>query len=272
MGVGGPARWFVEVARRDALAATLAALRDSGAPWVMLGGGSNSLFEDKGFAGVVVRLTGEFRTIRMTEDRNVLEAGAAAPLSAIMNFARRQGLAGLEFGVGIPGTLGGALAGNAGAGGHDICSLVEAVEVLDSTGRGVVRRPGEFRFGYRQSELARDVIVSARLRLRPDSPETIQARIEEHLARRREQPLGERSSGCMFKNPPGEFAGRLIDRAGLKGTRVGGASVSSIHANFMINDGAATARDVAELMDFVRRRVRETSGVDLEPEVRWLRS
>jgi UDP-N-acetylmuramate dehydrogenase len=268
MGVGGPARWFIEVDRREALPPLLDLLRASGVRWMILGGGSNTLFDDAGYEGAVVHLGREFRFLEKTDLPNAIRAGAAANLSAVMNFARRNGLAGLEFCAGIPGNLGGALAGNAGTAAGEICALAETVEVLDGDLQPAVRRRGEFAFAYRKSDLAGDVILAATLRLRPDAPDAIEARIQQALAKRLEQPVGERSSGCMFKNPPGDYAGRLIDRAGLKGLRVGGACVSDLHANFMLNDGTATTADVLGLMSEVRARVLAQTGVALETEVR----
>lgn len=268
MGVGGPARWFIEVDERSALAPLLDLLRASRIPWVMLGGGANSIFSDEGFDGAVIHPGKGFRQIEATEHEHVIRAGAAATLSALMNFAKRRNLSGLEFCAGIPGTLGGALAGNAGAGGWDICTLADSVEVLDREGHPHTRKRGEFSFAYRISDLRNDVILAADLHLCPDTREAIVARIQKCLEKRGEQPIGERSSGCMFKNPPGEFAGRLIDRAGLKGHAVGGASISTEHANFMINDGKATATEILQLMDEVRSRVRSATGIELESEVR----
>jgi UDP-N-acetylmuramate dehydrogenase len=234
----------------------------------MLGGGSNTLFTDAGFRGAVVRLTGEFRSIESGPEPETIRAGAGAVLGAVMKFAQRHNLAGLEFGVGIPGCLGGALAGNAGAGGEDICSLADSVDVLDDKGAIVRLKRGEFSYGYRDSELRARVILGAVLHLCPDTPANIKARIDRHLSKRWEQPVGERSSGCMFKNPPGDFAGRLIDAAGLKGVRVGGVRVSEKHANFMVNDGSAQSAEIERLMGLVRDTVRERTGIDLEPEVR----
>lgn len=270
MGVGGPARWFAEAADREALRGLLALLRGGTTPWSMLGGGSNTLFGDAGFEGVIVHLGRGFRTIEPGPDAETVRAGAGANVSAVMNFAKRRGLAGAEFFAGIPGTLGGALAGNAGAGGEDACSIADEVEVIDSEGRETVRKRGEFQFAYRFSQLRDDVILGATLRLRADSMEAIEARIQKHLSKRWEQPVGERSSGCMFKNPPGDFAGRLIDQAGLKGLRIGGMRVSEEHANFMINDGSGTAAEIEQLIGEVRRRVMEKAGVELDGEVRFL--
>lgn len=272
MGVGGPARWFIEVEERGALAHLLALLGEAGVAWTMLGGGSNTLFEDRGFEGAVVHLGKGFRFIEADPAQpELIHTGSGALLSAAMNFAKRRGLSGLEFGAGIPGTLGGALAGNSGAGGADICSLAESVEVLDEDGAERTLARGEFGFSYRKSGLAGRIILAARLRLAPASREEIETAIQAHLAKRMEQPIGDRSSGCMFKNPPGEYAGRLIDAAGLKGLQVGGISVSNTHANFMINEGGGTAQEIRQLMEEVRRRVQEESGFELEAEVRWVR-
>ncbi len=268
MGVGGPARWFIEVDRRAALSPLLEALRTSNTRWMMLGGGSNTLFEDAGYDGAVLHLGMEFRAIAMGDSAETINAGSAATLGAIMNFAKKRGLAGLEFCAGIPGALGGALAGNAGIAGFDACSLADSVEVIDSAGNPATRRRGEFSFGYRHSQLREDVILGATLRLHPDTPEKIEERIRQNLSKRMEQPVGERSSGCMFKNPSGDYAGRLIDRAGLKGLRVGKARVSEEHANFMINEGGATTAEIKGLMNLVRAKVREQTGIELESEVR----
>lgn len=268
MGTGGPAACFVVVDRRDAMEPLVAALRGGGFRWMMLGGGSNTLFDDRGFDGVVVQPGRELRLIEEGPAPDLVVAGAGAILSAAMNFARKRRLAGLEFAVGIPGMLGGALAGNAGAGAGDVCSLVESVDVIDARGERLVRRRGEFDFAYRRSALRDDVILGATLRLSPDTPEAIEARVQANLAKRWEQPVGSRSSGCMFKNPPGDFAGRVIDRSGLKGLRVGGVAVAEKHANFMVNDAGATTADVLALMEEVRRRVAEISGVELDAEVR----
>ncbi len=271
MGVGGPARWLALVEEPAALAAAIKLITNSQMPWMVLGGGSNTIFSDEGWPGVVVKLGRGFRRIEAGPGPNQVSAGAAATLSAVGNFARRQGLAGLEWAAGVPGQLGGALAGNAGAGRGDICSDVVAVEVLSREGEPARLGREGFSYGYRSSSLRDWLILSATLQLEPDDPEAIRARVDAALAKRREQPLGERSSGCMFKNPAGDFAGRLIDQAGLKGLRVGGARVSEEHANFMINDGSATAADIEELARQVRERVRQQSGRELELEIRLIR-
>lgn len=268
MGVGGPADWFIEIGKKASLHPVLEALDEAGIRKLMLGGGSNTLFSEAGFRGAVIHLEGEFRTIELGPGPEVIRAGAAANLGAVMKFAQRQGLGGIEFGVGIPGSLGGALAGNAGAGGEDICSLVESVQVLGAGGVFEQLRRGEFAYSYRDSELRGRVILGASLKLCPAAPEAIKAVMERHLSKRWEQPVGERSSGCMFRNPDGGYAGKLIEEAGLKGLRIGGVRVSEKHANFMVNDGTARAEEIESLMNRVRERVRESTGIELEVEVR----
>ncbi len=271
MGVGGPARWFVTVDEPAALEPALAAVRAAGRPWMLLGGGSNTIFDDAGWPGAILTLGKGFRKLVRIEGTNRIAAGAAAPLAAVMNFAKREGLAGLEWAAGVPGQLGGALAGNAGTPAGEICAAVEAVEAFGRDGLRQTLRRGEFQYGYRYSSLRDWIVVEATLALTPDAHEAIQQRIDIALAKRMEQPIGQRSSGCMFKNPSGASAGRLIDEAGLKGLRVGGARVSERHANFMINDGGATAADLESLIEIVRQRVRARTGIELELEVRLIR-
>ncbi len=270
MGIGGPADWYIDIDRKAALVPVLNALQTAGVRHLMLGGGSNTLFTDAGFRGAVIHLGREYRIIEPGPGPDEITAGAAANLSAIMKFSQRRGLAGIEFGVGIPGSLGGALAGNAGAGGEDICSLAESVEILAGKGAVETLKRGEFSFSYRNSDLRGRTVLGATLKLRPAPAEEIKAAIDRHLSKRWEQPVGERSSGCMFKNPKGGYAGELIERAGLKGLRIGGVRVSEKHANFMVNDGTAQAGEIETLMNLVRTRVEEETGMMLESEVRWI--
>jgi UDP-N-acetylmuramate dehydrogenase len=268
MGVGGPARWLLTVQTTTALQPVLQSLNDARIPWMILGGGSNTFFVDKGYPGAVIQLGRAFRAIEPGPGPHRLTAGAGSNLSAVMNAAKRAGLAGMEWAAGVPGALGGALAGNAGTPAGDACTDVESVDVLDDAGRPQTLRQGDFHYGYRTSELSRFTILGATYRLRPDDPAAIQRRIDAGLAKRRTQPLGQRCSGCMFKNPPGDAAGRLIDAAGLKGLAVGGARVAAEHANFIVNEGGATAADIMALVGQVRRRVEQASGVKLELEIR----
>ena len=270
MGLGGNARFLAVADDPAALPAALGILRACGLPWMVLGGGSNSIFTDAGYDGVIVKLGRGFRAMRRGPGENQVTAGAAAPLSAVMNFARRESLAGLVGAAGAPGARGGAIAANAGAGPGDTCSLVDSVDLIDAGGHPRTLARGGFDFHYRWCELRAHVILGATLGLCPDDPAAIRTRIDAALAKRHEQPIGERCSGCMFKNPPGDYAGRLIDAAGLKGLRVGGASVSPTHANFMVNEGGASAADIEALVGQVRGRVRDRFGVELELEIRFI--
>lgn len=268
MGVGGPADWILEVGARGALAQALRILDEAKIERLVLGGGSNTLFEDAGFRGAVIVLEGEFRAIGPGESEDALRAGAGAILGHVMNFAKRNSLGGMEFCAGIPGTLGGALAGNAGAAGEDICSVTESVEVLDPSGEVRTLKQGEFAYRYRKSELKDRVILGATLKLTKEDPKRIKEKIDAHIAHRiASQPYGEQSAGCMFKNPEGNYAGKLIEEAGLKGLRIGGIQVSDLHGNFMVNAGAGTTEDIAKLIDYVRGEVRRRSGIELEREV-----
>lgn len=268
MRVGGPAAVFAVVATEEALERLVALLTCEGLPWHVLGGGANTIFREAGFPGVVIKLGRELHRIERGPGVDQVTAGAATPLAVVMNFAKRAGLSGLEFAAGIPGTFGGAVAGNAGTPDGYACDYVEAAVVIDEEGRRRVYPRGTFDYGYRWSQLREQIIVEATVGLRPDTPEAITARIKASLGQRRGQPYRSNCSGCIFRNPEGDSAGRLIDAAGLKGLRVGGAAVSADHANFIVNDAGATASDIEVLIERVRRRVRDRFGVDLELEVR----
>lgn len=238
-------------------------------PLTLIGFGSNLLVRDGGLPGTVILTAGVFGQLRWLDERRV-EAGAGVACAKVARQAARRQLGGGEFLGGIPGTIGGALAMNAGAFGHEIWSLVEAVETLSRGGR-VQRRPAaEFRANYRQLEgLNEEWFVSGTLRFDVDASTT--ATVRDLLARRNaSQPLGLPSCGSVFKNPPGDFAGRLIEAAGCKGRRRGGAYVSPKHANFIINDGSASADDIEGLMWEVQQLVAAHSGQRLETEVRIL--
>jgi len=270
MAVGGPADLVVDISSAESLARATKIFVESRMPWMILGGGSNTIFQDEGYRGALVRMKGELTRIEVLADEHLIRAGAGANVSRLMQTAKRAGLSGLEFFAGIPGTLGGALAGNSGAGGDDVCSVASWVELLGSDGKIERLERGDFSYGYRKSSLRDRIILGAGLTLTPDITDAIQSRIDAHLGKRMEQPLREQTSGCMFKNPPGDFAGRLIDQAELKNVSVGGISVSGIHANFMVNSGAGTADDIARLLELVAARVSENSGVRLETEVRLI--
>jgi UDP-N-acetylmuramate dehydrogenase len=238
-------------------------------PLLWLGLGSNLLVRDGGFRGTVIKLSGVLNDLQF-EAPDRVTAGAGATCARVARFAAEHGLGGVEFLAGIPGTMGGALAMNAGAHGSEIWDWVEFAETLDRSGRLRTRRRDELDVAYRRVALpANEWFVRARLVLPEDSAGEAGRRIRELLVRRAEtQPTGEFSCGSVFRNPPGDFAGRLIERCGLKGARCGAARISEKHANFIINEGGASARDLEDLIRLARQRVRAEFNVELDPEVR----
>jgi UDP-N-acetylenolpyruvoylglucosamine reductase len=265
--VGGPADLYVEPATEDDLAAVVAYCRRLGQSWFILGRGSNLLVRDGGFRGVVICLANvSFGRIEVDVDR--LRCGAGAKLKAVAIEAKRQALAGLEFLEGIPGTVGGALRMNAGAMGGAIFEVVQSVRVMDHEGRVQELRAREMGAEYRNCPTLRGCIaLAATLRGNPGPREAIEQRMNEYSRKRWQSQPAAPSAGCMFKNPASVPAGKLIDELGLKGARVGGAVVSAEHGNFLINDGAATARDVLALIEVIRQRARLERGIELETEV-----
>ncbi len=266
--IGGPAALYLEPESEADLAAASEAIGAAGIPFVVLGKGSNVLVADEGFAGLVLRLGRGFRWT--APDGARLRAGAAIPLPGLAGVALAQGLSGLEFGVAIPGSFGGAVRMNAGAHGAELSGVLETVELfLLHEGAPRTIAAAEAGFGYRRSELpAGGVVTAATVDLAPADPTEIRARMDEARDwRRRTQPLAEANCGSVFKNPPGQHAGRLIDEAGGKGLRVGGASVSTKHANFIVTSEGASATDVLDLIRTVQELVAARSGVRLEPEV-----
>jgi UDP-N-acetylmuramate dehydrogenase len=263
--VGGPADYYVEVADRSQLQALSHFCADNKLPLFPIGQGSNLLVSDGGLRGVVVRLRGEFE--KFSFDGEVLTAGAGTALPPLAKECAKRGLAGAEFMAGIPGTVGGGLMTNAGTPEGDLGKLAEAVEVLEE-GK-FVRWPREkLSFSYRHSNLTGKLVTAAVLRLTPGKAADIQALVEKQLTRRAErQPLGTYNCGSVFKNPPGDHAARLVEAAGLKGHRIGGARISPKHANFIENVEKASAKDVHALIDLARRSVKEKFGVDLALEV-----
>jgi UDP-N-acetylmuramate dehydrogenase len=265
--IGGPALLFAEPADPDDLRAALAFARAEGLPVHVLGGGSNTLFRDGGFPGLVVHLAGFGRLAR--EDDTIV-AGAGVRVSRLLAFCCRQGLAGLELLSGVPGMVGGAVWGNAGAWGGATADPLVWADVLTGTDP-IQRLPrAAIPFRYRSAGLpAGAVVLEAGFLLTPDDPGKIRRRISGFLVRRNaSQPLEFRSAGSIFKNPPGDFAGRLVEAAGLRGTRIGQAMISERHGNFIVNLGGAAARDVLALADLARERVRARTGIDLELEIR----
>lgn len=272
MRVGGPAEILFSPASEGELLFAVREAKRAGAPFRIIGNGSNLLVLDGGLPGLTIRLGEAFSKISV--DGNQIRAQAGALLSRVAAAARDASLTGLEFASGIPGSAGGGMAMNAGAYGGQLSDVFEGCRALDpETGIISALGPAEMALGYRESAaLSRGLIVTeAAFRLTAGDRTAIQAKMDDLSARRREkQPLNLPSAGSTFKRPEGYFAGALIEQAGLKGLRVGGACVSEKHAGFVVNDRNATARDVLDLIRLVQARVFEHSGVRLETEVRIL--
>lgn len=271
--IGGPAQWLVTPRSEDEVAGVVSTCEAAGIPWRVLGFGSNVLAPDEGLDGVTLLLADNFAAVEVLPG-GLVRTAAGATNAEVAAAARDAGLAGYEFASGIPGTIGGAAIMNAGAYEGQFSDVAVEVRCLvpsEGSWRVANVPAPEAAWGYRQSRMMREswVVLGATLQLRADSPAAIAARMEE-LRERREskQPLEMPSAGSTFKRPEGHFAGALIQEAGCQGLRVGGAQVSTKHAGFVVNVGDATAADVLALIAEVQRRVHETTGVQLEPEVR----
>ncbi|MBR1472123.1 MAG: UDP-N-acetylmuramate dehydrogenase [Lachnospiraceae bacterium] len=266
--VGGPAELFMTIPQREALFRVLDFLKEKDIPFFLLGNGSNLLVSDRGLSGAVLQLTGDFEQIGF--QGACVTAGGGASLMRLAARAAEHSLSGLEFASGIPGSVGGAIVMNAGAYGGEMAQVVESAEIY-FPGEGVrVLSCGEMRFGYRHSILKEKegVLLSVTLRLQSGEKKTIMDKIAELKEQRRQkQPLEYASAGSTFKRPEGAFAGKLIADAGLKGFSIGDACVSEKHAGFVINKGNAAAADIYSLIREVQKRVLQTSGYMLEPEV-----
>lgn len=289
MKVGGPAEYFATVTTTDQLLKLVRWARAAGLPYFILGGGSNILISDAGVRGLVIH--NRCRQVRLDQppccvypqdERPYLFAESGAAMAGVARQSVREGLTGLEWAVSLPGTVGGAVVGNAGAHGGEIKDSLEYALLIDEHGDVREFKVADFAYAYRDSTLKRlkplragfkPVVLSANFRLSYGDPVAIQEQASSYLShRRRTQPV-EPSLGSIFVNPPGDFAGRLVEQAGLKGARVGGVEVSSLHANFIVNPGgvgAATAGDVLRLIEHVQSTVRSRFGIELEPEVQFV--
>jgi len=277
-GIGGPVDMLAYPEDRDDLVALLAEIKKRKWPHLILGGGTNLLVRDGGYRGVMINLKrmAEIRTER--EYRSVggtftvVHADAGASLAKLLTYSIEQGLTGLEFTAGIPGTVGGAICMNAGTAMGEIGDIVESVTLLREDGTEVKRTREEMAFSYRVSSIPPGhLVLAVRLVLRHDDKSSVKNRVKELMDKRKEyQPWGMPSAGSVFKNPMEESAGKLIETAGLKGRKVGDAQVSEKHANFIVNLGKATAKDVLTLMEIVKQTVLDVHGVRLEPEIKIL--
>ena len=269
--LGGPARWLVEAASEEEVLAAGTAARAAGVELLVLGRGSNLVIADSGFDGVVLRLVGELTSVDVGPSGEV-RAGAGASLPVVARQAARSGRSGLEFFVGVPGSVGGAVRMNAGCHGRETADVLVAARVVDTAAGDVEDRlAGSLGLGYRTSSLGpAEVVVGARFHTEEGAAAAAEEEMREVTRwRRLHQPGGTLNAGSVFANPPGDTAGRIIDHLGLKGFSVGGASVSTKHANFFVAGPEATAQDVHDLVWAVRRRVGDATGVWLRPEVRF---
>ena len=270
--IGGPVDAMITPRDRAGLERALAICHAYGVPTRTLGSGFNVLVSDRGLAGAVIRLK-KMRSIeRTSKDSILVEAGASH--ATITRYCLEHGLSGLEFGAGIPGTLGGWLAMNAGIGVREIKDVVRRIDFVDRTGaiqESVARKHLEFRYRELAGLPEGTVLVAAELEVLEVDPAEVQSEIDRLLAHRQAtQPTDIPSCGSVFRNPPGDYAGRLIESAGLKGTREGAAEISSVHANFIVNHGGATAQDVLRLIERARETVLEQTGIQLETEVQLI--
>lgn len=269
-GIGGNAAAYFEVSTVDELAYVAQLKKRRNVPVAIIGRGSNLLVSDAGYPGIVIRLSGEFNRLDFNE--NSVDIGAGVSLPRLSKIAASHGLSGVEFALGIPGSVGGALIMNAGAWGSSFGDLVDRVQVMTDEGELIDLSHHDAQFSYRRSGLKPYFCVTgAILTLTPGDAEEVDNLMQDLYNQKiTSQPFAEENAGCMFKNPPGHSAGKLIDECGLKGHRIGGAEVSKIHGNFILNLDDATARDVLSLVRHIQDHVKRERDVDLEMEVQLL--
>ena len=270
--MGGPAEVFVIPQDIPSLRNMLVAFKRKEIPFLPLGNGTNVLVRDGGIEGAVISLR-SFRKIEIiSEDEGIVNVyvEAGTPLQRLVQFSKEKGYSGIEGLAGIPGSVGGAISGNAGAFGYEMKDVLASVSIMDAEGKIRKMKVEDIEFGYRRSNISfHGLLFSAEIALKKDEKENVTSKTEDFLKKKWEnQPISEPSAGCVFKNPPGLSAGKLLDEAGCKGMRVGDVEVNRIHANFFINKGKAIASDFIKLMEDVKSRVKETFGIELEPEIR----
>ena len=268
--IGGPAQYFVRVYSRKGLRAVLRKIKANRMPYFIIGAGTNLLVMDRGYRGVVIKLGGIFKSMALYGQE--FRCGAGLLIKDFMDEVIKAGYSGAEFMAGIPGTLGGAVKGNAGAFGNSISDILERITIMDEKGMEYVRTRDEIEFSYRRSDIDNhEIIIGVDVLLSKGRPRTILAMVRRNLkARNQKHPKGY-SAGSFFKNPPGHAAGKLIEEFGLKGLSIGGAEVSQQHGNYIINLGDARATDVMALEREIRKKVRAKTGIDLEREVQLLK-
>jgi UDP-N-acetylmuramate dehydrogenase len=268
--IGGPADLFTAVEDTVQLCGWVALAREVEQPFLVMGNGTNLLVADRGYRGLVIR--NQCLDYTMDPASHAARAEAGIILARLARQSAEAGSAGLEWAIGIPGTVGGAIVNNAGAHDGEMAAVISRVQIMDRQGQTCSLAPGDLKLGYRTSRFRaqtsrQEIILSADLQLVPESTSILKERMEEYRALRRSRQPTEPSAGSVFKNPPGSKAGQLIDQAGLRGSRVGGAQISNKHANYIVNTGRARAEDVLQLIDLAKDRVRQLFGIDLELEI-----
>jgi UDP-N-acetylmuramate dehydrogenase len=266
--VGGPAEIFLEAENTGQLSKIVKYAKTKKCPLFMLGRGTNLLVKDKGIQGVVLRLSGDFKKIEFNEEKVTVGAAVDLPVLASKSFAR--GLGGLEFAVGIPGSVGGGVIGNAGAYEDSLGNIIEELIIMDFNGRSHTLSKNKLKFEYRSSSLGVDgIILEARLKLQAKNKNDIIEKVQSFIEKRkRTQGINFPNAGCIFKNPPMANAGKLIEEAGLKGYKLGGAQVSVKHANYIVNQGGATAQDILNLIEEIKGKIKKKFGIELELEIK----
>ncbi len=268
--IGGPVDMWAQPADLESLNEIINLCKQDGVPITIIGNGSNLLVKDEGIKGCVINFDADnFKTVKI-EDTYV-NAGAGLILARLLNILSNEGLTGLEFLAGIPASLGGALAMNAGSPKNQIGSFIEEVTVMNNKGNILKLNKKEIIFRYRGSDLDKYIVLNTKLKLEKSSKDEVSDKIRKCVTEKMEkQELDKPSAGCIFKNPHGDSAGRLIDASGLKGTNVGDASVSAKHANFIINNGNATCKDVLTLIDIIQKKVKKDHNILLESEIKYV--
>ncbi len=269
--IGGKADAVCFVQELGELQELLSYLSKENIPYLVVGRGSNLLVRDSGFKGVVILMRDKLATIeRHAENDQIVVAGGGFALSDLVKYTTQKGLGGLEFLAGIPGTVGGAVIMNAGAFGNDMGSVVQEIELVNPQGELISRQRSDLAFSYRASSIQEGaVVLKASLQCTRETPKIVSKRVADYLTRRRAtQPLEYPSAGSVFRNPPDDYAGRLIEETGLKGKKIGGAMISPKHANYIVNTGGARANDVLALMEMAKEKVRAQTGIELEPEIK----
>ncbi|MBR3628513.1 MAG: UDP-N-acetylmuramate dehydrogenase [Elusimicrobia bacterium] len=268
--IGGNTDYFVEVETEEQLLSLLKFINENKVKFFVIGGGSNILFSDEGFNGIVIKLSGKFYKYEIFQ--NIVVCGSAVSLTYLAQQTAEQGLSGLELLSGIPGTVGGAVYGNAGVKNCSISDIIDKIEVVDYFGNKKVLTKNDIKFEYRKSDLQGNIITKIFLVLKKADKNDILKTISQELKRRKSsQPIGTKNAGCIFKNPKDDSAGRLIDSLKLKSYSVGGIKISDVHANFFINKDNGCAKDMISLIDFVRNEVYKKYNIKLETEIKIIK-